>query len=80
MSSTDPRARKAYLRLGYGAPAAELLGGPVRPGRSRGTAPARPSAFLLETPCLRFARDASVSGSAQLTTAQDDREVPTLTT
>jgi hypothetical protein len=25
MSSTDPRARKAYLRLGYGAPPAERL-------------------------------------------------------
>jgi hypothetical protein len=34
VSSTDPRARKAYLRLGYGAPAAELLGGPASPGQS----------------------------------------------
>jgi hypothetical protein len=25
MSSTDPRARKAYLRFGYGAPSAERL-------------------------------------------------------
>jgi hypothetical protein len=25
MSSTDPRARQAYLRLGYGAPSAERL-------------------------------------------------------
>jgi hypothetical protein len=34
---------------------------------------------LLETACLRFARDASVSGGAQLTTAQDDLRAPPLT-
>jgi hypothetical protein len=49
------------------------------PGRSRGTAPARRSAFFLETPCLRFAWDASVSGGAQLTTALDEDRASRLT-
>jgi hypothetical protein len=34
VSSTDPRAREAYLRFGYGAPSAELLGGLLALGKA----------------------------------------------
>ena len=47
---------------------------PASPGRGRGTAPARPSAWALETASLRFARDASVAAGAQFATAQDEGE------
>lgn len=55
----SPQAQRALLSTTIGTP-----------GRSRRRATTCPGACLLETAGLRFARDASVSGGARLTTAR----------